>query len=540
MPRYIDANSASTHLPSSPPPTNTNGVSPASCQHAAARPIVSETGVGSSMQSDREVCARDIDQPLPQNLSVDSFGFTPFARLRAAIELGDVAAAKSAIATVADINAADENGAKPLAIAAELGKVEIVKALREAGARMDVDLDGPSAARALRAAALEGQETQAAAWIAAGADLNVTNKNGATALMIAAQRGHANVVKVLTGAGARVDALNLQGESALTMAAQGGHVEVAKELRGAGATLVQGQEILLSSKLKSAVESGDGNKAAALIVAGAEMSLVFSREIYGSVVNPFLSGSHGTSGVVSTAAAALLRARGPNFSATLSLQMHLDCALAFSATMAKLFLVKALRSAGACVPAACIPDAERALRDAARTGRADALNVWLEAGVDVNADNDDGVTALMFAITSRNENVLRALIDAGADLDLDDKDGETALIYAAKSGNLVGADLLLSHGASTTVPDNLGNQAMQWALFAGHLRVVDRLLGGAAPITQADLMGAALRLTGNVPANTIDLEARFNLAAQRARDAGMQFLATALAPRVVEHTFLLV
>ena len=71
-----------------------------------------------------------------------------------------------------------------------------------------------------------------------------------------------------------------------------------------------------------------------------------------------------------------------------------------------------------------------------KTGTAKQVDDAIKAGVNVNAKDKNGVTALMFA-AGLNENpaVITALIKAGADVKAEDKNGWTALDYARVINN---------------------------------------------------------------------------------------------------------
>jgi len=59
------------------------------------------------------------------------------------------------------------------------------------------------------------------------------------------------------------------------------------------------------------------------------------------------------------------------------------------------------------------------------------IQTLINAGADVNATGENGVTALMFAAgNSSNPEVIRTLLNAGADIFAKDNTGKTALDYA--------------------------------------------------------------------------------------------------------------
>ena len=60
-----------------------------------------------------------------------------------------------------------------------------------------------------------------------------------------------------------------------------------------------------------------------------------------------------------------------------------------------------------------------------RTGTPKAVREDLRSGADVNAKDEDGWTALMYAAHNPNPEVVSVLLEAGADVDAKDKNGLT-------------------------------------------------------------------------------------------------------------------
>src|SRR5213075_1866836 len=89
----------------------------------------------------------------------------------------------------------------------------------------------------------------------------------------------------------------------------------------------------------------------------------------------------------------------------------------------------------------------RELWHVAGTGDVVRLGQILAQGVDVNATDRTGVTALMRAAYHDELPMVRALIEHGADLDAKDGGGLTALMMAKHSGHAEIVDALLSSGA---------------------------------------------------------------------------------------------
>ena len=84
----------------------------------------------------------------------------------------------------------------------------------------------------------------------------------------------------------------------------------------------------------------------------------------------------------------------------------------------------------------------------------DELKALLQQGINVNAADNDGETALMEAADSRNADAVRVLIANGADVNAADEDGETALMIAADEGNLEAVKLLIEAGANVNARDD--------------------------------------------------------------------------------------
>jgi hypothetical protein len=76
----------------------------------------------------------------------------------------------------------------------------------------------------------------------------------------------------------------------------------------------------------------------------------------------------------------------------------------------------------------------------------EALRQLLDAGVDVHAQDANGITALMVAVESGDVESVQVLLDAGADVNAQDARGNTALMLA-KESNVVQS--LLNAGART-------------------------------------------------------------------------------------------
>jgi ankyrin repeat protein len=71
----------------------------------------------------------------------------------------------------------------------------------------------------------------------------------------------------------------------------------------------------------------------------------------------------------------------------------------------------------------------------------------IEKGADVNAKDNEGITALMYAVAFEHPEMVKLLIDAGADVNAKDNEGITALMVASFEGYTDIVELLIKAGA---------------------------------------------------------------------------------------------
>lgn len=87
------------------------------------------------------------------------------------------------------------------------------------------------------------------------------------------------------------------------------------------------------------------------------------------------------------------------------------------------------------------------LMTAAGDGTPQEVKAQLDKGIDINAKNVNGATALMYAaLAAKNDNI-QVLIKAGADINVQDNEGNTALSFARQQGHDKTVELLLNTGA---------------------------------------------------------------------------------------------
>ncbi len=116
----------------------------------------------------------------------------------------------------------------------------------------------------------------------------------------------------------------------------------------------------------------------------------------------------------------------------------------------------------------------------------DVAKVLLEAGAEVDAADEDGVTPLLAATATGRGALVALLAESGADLNQRDPDGATPLQLAAEAGRTEVVAALVRRGADVNATTRGGHNALQLAVVEGHATAVRALLrAGADPTVHA-------------------------------------------------------
>ena len=110
-----------------------------------------------------------------------------------------------------------------------------------------------------------------------------------------------------------------------------------------------------------------------------------------------------------------------------------------------------------------------------KTGNREEVDMFIRAGINVNAKDRDGSTALMIAAERGDSEMARLLIENGADPNASDISGYTALMFVSYSGNLEIAKLLVKNGADVNARDKDGWTALMFASVEKKTEVADFL-----------------------------------------------------------------
>ena len=134
------------------------------------------------------------------------------------------------------------------------------------------------------------------------------------------------------------------------------------------------------------------------------------------------------------------------------------------------------------------------LMKASQTGNVELIEELIRVGANVNIQNIFGNTALICATLNwQNECVLK-LLENGANTKIQGKDGLTALMYAAKNGNINSLQTLIEGGADPNIPNEdddanqmirmgkRGTTAIIYAARAGNTDCVKNLIEAGADV----------------------------------------------------------
>lgn len=412
-----------------------------------------------------------VERLLRERAHINSTSADGMTALHWAVYGGDVELTRRLIAAGADVHAANRYGALPIATACARADGTLVTLLLEAGADANA---APAGEPVIMTASRTGSLEAVTALLARGANINATDTSkGQTALMWAAAENHEPVIGALLARGADVRARSAAGFTALMFAARQGHLGPARRLVDAGAD-VNDRTPDGTPILTLAVENLRYSTAEFLLERGADPRAVTKREE--TVLHILVRGRAPTRRrrpVDDVASAALLEhllAKGANPNARTPKAPRITDAMVASslrpaidnvvnlggatpflvaAQAADLKAMRLLLDHGA-DPALATHEHTTTLMMAAGVGFVEgrertrperdalaAVKLLVDAGVDVNAVNERGQTAVHGAVYRAADSIIEFLARAGARLDVRDELGRTPLELAASGFNQV-------------------------------------------------------------------------------------------------------
>lgn len=430
-----------------------NGV-PAAAGPAADVPLVNAVKAGT---------VADVRALIEQGGDVNAAEVDGTTPLHWASHGPDVEMVRLLLAAGAGVNVGNRYGVRPLSLAAINGNAPMIAALLDAGANPNTTLmEGETV---LMTAARSGSVEAVELLLDAGADVTVQETwRGQTALMWAAAEGHVAMIPTLVAHGADVGATSKRGFTALLFAAREGQIDVVQALLEAGSSLEEHLSIN-STRSAGGVERRRASEAglnAFLLAAGSahyelaaflldrgadpnaaprgwtalhQLTWVRKAGIAGSN-NPAPEGS---GDMTSLEFARTLVAHGADLNARVTrrppagitgLNFSGGTPFLLAARTADAEYMRLLVDLGA-DPHLTNDDHSTPLMVAAGLGTAapgedpgteseviDAVTLALEVGLDINAVDDKGETAMHGATYKHLPRVVRFLADAGADIEI--------------------------------------------------------------------------------------------------------------------------
>ena len=371
-----------------------------------------------------------------------------------------------------------------LVYAAAKGKLSCVKELIAAG----VDVNYSGTVSPLISAIREENIECVKELLKAGADVNATNEGGDTALLVACQSGNETIVKLLIEFEADVNAENSDGITALYLAVTLGHAEFKRAQPK--------KEVEESPSEVNVRFSAHTNVVFLLLKAGAEIKET------SSCLNPCtVHLQPGYSDNPNFHIVKMLSAAGANIEETGYLtsehslksltrkcirqqlkQIHPESN--HYSTVLKLSLPPQLQSYLLFdIPPKdnhCLNDDEKEFLLKALEGIDKNVLNLIQTGVDVNIQDENGMTALMMACEGGCVALVEQLINAGADVNIQNIFGNTALICATLKRQNECVKKLLEFRADTRIQGKYGFTALMHAAKNGNVDCLQKLLDGGA------------------------------------------------------------
>ncbi|MFC1793591.1 ankyrin repeat domain-containing protein [Planctomycetota bacterium] len=337
--------------------------------------------------------------------------------------------------------------------AAAAGDIAEVKRLIDTGANISsLSCDSGSSVRTpLHEAAIAGHKDVAEILLSRGAQPDALDNLRYTPLHCAAEHGHKDMASLLINKGADVNAKTLEDWTPLHLVCQQGKREVAKFLIENGAD-PKAKDIFMMTPLHFAVDKGFKEICLLLIEKGADID-----------------------------------AKNKNGKSSLDLAISRN-----RSAIAKLLFEK-----GAAVSTIHI---------AAFAGNLEKVRSFIEGGIDVNGNDEDGMTPLHLAAQGGHKAVVEILISQGADLNaknnrgmtplhlaemrdrkeivqlLVDKGAGVSLYTAARLGELSRVKKLIEDGADVNAEGRWDETPLHGAVAKGHKAVAEFLIAKGADI----------------------------------------------------------
>lgn len=120
-------------------------------------------------------------------------------------------------------------------------------------------------------------------------------------------------------------------------------------------------------------------------------------------------------------------------------------------------------------------------------GRYDVFNKLIEQGANIHHIDNNGKPILL--ITQKYPSMIQILVDKGVDINAQDKLGWTALHSAIWSNKIKSVELLFKLGADVGMKTTTGDTAMSLAAHKSNIRIIKLLVASGADVNNVDIHG---------------------------------------------------
>jgi ankyrin repeat protein len=301
-------------------------------------------------------------------------------------------------------------------------------------------------------AAVAGDIAAVLRYLERGASIESRDQNGKTALVAASQHGHTDLVKLLLDKGASINARTTSGTTAFQYAAQNHHIDTLKLLYTRGAD-VNAVDRLEYSPLRVAVTQGDEQVVRLLLDFGADPNMKLSR--YPLLIDALRRNR--------IKIFQMLVENGADVNATR--EEYGDTPLMYVVASQQVDVIQLLLSRGADIRAKDF-GGKNVLHNLlcnkySKPENTQLLELLLNSNADYDAQGSsltsfkDGSTPLICAVRRGFQESVNILLARRPDVNRKDQDGHTALYYAVEEENVAMVDMLLKHGANPALDSEL-------------------------------------------------------------------------------------
>ena len=447
--------------------------------------------------------------------------------LRAAIVAGRMDTTDLLLRLGAPVNKGEHE--KPIHIASQLGRKEIVRLLLQYGAILTSRTDSGNTAlhlaseaghlslvkylveeerdylsalnseneTPLHLAARNGRDYLVTYFVGKGCNINAATANGATCLHVACENGHYTTVECLLKNGAEVNVVNSADQTPLHIASSRGQTEIVKLffLHNANFSLrdKDGITALLAASINGHQNTvlfivqhggnindtdGKGNNIAHFAVANDNYDILNFLSQHN--VNLDVQNSDGDT--------PLLQAVREGRHRIVQYLVERNCDMNTKGNDGKLPLDVAVLKGKIETTRFLLERNARSKNSgmhivvAASLGFVDLLQNFVVMGDEINVRTDKGGSPLHAACESGHVATVKYLCEHGAILDLQDNNGNSALHVAVNKGHFDATRFLVEKGVNVCASDASGSTALHIAAKCGYLNIVQYLADSFAPI----------------------------------------------------------